>query len=85
MPFWQLLLRDALKKSTSLMKGNYGRFLFLQLSFLPWGILSVLAMYIPLLYVLPYMELSNAAFYRDVRGEYILYHPPAVTDGEKTP
>ncbi len=76
---------DALKKSTSLMKGNYGRFLFLQLSFLPWGILSVLAMYIPLLYVLPYMELSNAAFYRDVRGEYILYHPPAVTDGEKTP
>ena len=67
---------EALKKSRELMKGNFVRFVLLQVSFLPWIILSVVAMYIPMLYVLPYMELTNVALYRDIRGEYILYHPP---------
>ena len=70
---------EALKKSVLLMKGNCIRFLLLQLSFLPWALISAFAMYIPFLYVLPYMELSNVAFYRDIRGEYILYHPPEET------
>ena len=67
---------EALKKSRELMKGNFVRFVLLQVSFLPWIILSAVAMYIPMLYVLPYMELTNVALYRDIRGEYILYHPP---------
>lgn len=67
---------EALIKSRELMKGNFVRFVLLQLSFLPWMILSAIAMYIPMLFVLPYIELTNVAFYRDIRGEYILYHPP---------
>lgn len=67
---------EALKKSRELMKGNFVRFVLLQLSFLPWMILSAVAMYIPMIFVLPYIELTNVAFYRDIRGEYILYHPP---------
>ena len=56
------------------------RFILLQLSFLPWIILSVLAMYLPMLFVLPYMELTNVALYRDIKGEFILYHPPAADE-----
>jgi len=67
---------EALKKSRELMKGNFVRFVLLQLSFLPWMLLSAVAMYIPMIFVLPYIELTNVAFYRDIRGEYILYHPP---------
>ena len=67
---------DALKKSCRMMKGNFGRFLMLQLSFLPWGIFSMFMMFIPLLYVMPYMELANVAFYRDLKGEFTFYHPP---------
>jgi len=67
---------EALKKSRELMKGNFVRFVLLQLSFLPWMLLSAVAMYIPMIFVFPYIELTNVAFYRDIRGEYILYHPP---------
>ena len=70
---------EALKKSRELMKGNFVRFVLLQLSFLPWMLLSAITMYIPMLFVFPYMELTNVALYRDICGEYILYHPP-VTD-----
>ena len=71
---------EALKKSRELMKGNFVRYVLLQLSFLPWMLLSAIAMYIPMLYVFPYMELTNVALYRDIKGEYVLYHPPAADE-----
>jgi len=67
---------DALKKSCEMMKGNCGRFLLLQISFLPWVVISAFMMFIPLLFVLPYLDLSNVAFYRDLKGEFTFYHPP---------
>ena len=69
----------ALKRSCSMMKGHIGKFILLQLSFFPWFIISVFTLYIPMLYVLPYMELADVAFYRDLNGEYTFYHPPVET------
>ena len=37
---------------------------------------AALMMFIPLLFVLPYLDLSNVAFYRDLKGEFTFYHPP---------
>lgn len=60
---------QALKESMKMMKGHIGRYLLLQISFLPWMIASMFTFYIALLWLLPYMEMSAVMFYRDLRGE----------------
>lgn len=76
----------ALKKSMKLMKGKILKYLFLQLSFLPWFFLSIglmmISMFIPALVLLsmvgaviifrvvPYMEMASVFFYRDLVGDY---------------
>lgn len=61
--------REALAASIRMMKGNMGRYLLLHLSFLPLFLMSAFTLYIALLWVLPYMEMTTVAFYRDLRGE----------------
>ena len=61
---------DALKQSARMMKGHYGQYLLLQLSFVPLLILSPLLLYIPLLWLIPYMEMASVEFYRDLNGEF---------------
>lgn len=63
---------DALKTSLGMMKGNKGKYLLLQLSFIPLLILSAFTLYIGLLWLLPYMEMSSVMFYRDLCGEFDL-------------
>ena len=60
---------EALKESIELMHGNFGRYLVLKLSFVPLMFLSVFTFYIALLWVLPYMEMTETMFYRDLLGE----------------
>ena len=60
---------DALKESINLMKGNCGRYLMLKVSFVPLMFLSVFTFYIALLWILPYMVMTEAMFYRDLTGE----------------
>lgn len=60
---------QAVKTSARMMKGRIGKYLLLQLSFFPLMLLSVLAFYIPLIWVMPYMQMSAAMFYRDILGE----------------
>lgn len=60
---------EALKMSARMMKGNKGRYLLLQVSFIPLLFLSVFTLYIALLWIIPYMEMTCAEFYRDLRGE----------------
>lgn len=62
---------EALKMSAKLMKGNIGKYLLLQISFIPLLILSVFTLYIALLWLMPYMEMSSVMFYRELRGEFI--------------
>ena len=59
----------ALKESARMMKGKIGRYFLLQLSFVPLLILSVFTLYLALLWVIPYMEMTVVMFYRDILGE----------------
>ena len=60
---------DSMKESIRLMKGNKGRSLYITLSFLPLAFLSVLTCYIGMIWLIPYMDMTMANFYRDIIGE----------------
>ena len=60
---------QALKESARLMKGNIWKYVKLNLSFIPLLLLSVFTFYIALFWIMPYMEMSMVAFYRDLDGE----------------
>lgn len=61
---------EALKGSVKMLKGKIGKLLLLKLSFIPIMLLSFLTLYITLLWIIPYMEMAMAVFYRDLLGEY---------------
>lgn len=71
---------DALRQSVKYMRGNVIKYLVLQISFLPLLVLSAFTLYIALLWIVPYMEMSSVMFYRDIRGEFI-----PETPGYETP
>lgn len=60
---------DSMKESIRLMKGNKGRFIYINLSFLPLFLLSIFTCYIGLIWLIPYMDMTIINFYRDVIGE----------------
>ncbi|MBR2527817.1 MAG: DUF975 family protein [Blautia sp.] len=53
----------SLKESMRMMKGNCIRYLLLQLSFVPWMILSVFTFYIALLWIFPHIQMSETVFF----------------------
>jgi len=61
--------REAIKKSKKMMMGNKWKFFVLVLSFLGWLILSLLTLGIGLIWLLPYMNISMAKFYEDIKGQ----------------
>ena len=61
---------QALKTSVRLMKGKKGKYFVLQLSYVPLLLLSIFTLYIALLWLLPYMNVADTAFYMDARGEF---------------
>mgnify|MGYP000074377671 CR=1 FL=1 len=70
---------EAIGLSKELMRGNKWRLFCLELSFIGWGLLSTLTLGIGFLWLIPYTEAANAAFYRDVSGENLAYESiPAV-------
>lgn len=60
---------SAIKESFRTMKGHCWRRLYIDLSFIPMGILVVLSLGIAGLWVQPYMYQVNAYFYIDTIGE----------------
>lgn len=63
---------DAIRGSLSMMKHHMGSYLIMKISFLPWLIGSVFTFYIGLIWVIPYMNMVEAEFYRDLHGEFIV-------------
>ena len=61
--------REAIKKSKKMMMGNKRKLFLLILSFLGWLILSLLTLGIGLIWLLPYMNISMAKFYEDIKGQ----------------
>lgn len=62
----QFTVHEVYQKSIQIMKGNKIRYLLLQLSFIPWFLLSMFTLCIPLLWVVPYMNMTNTNFYLDI-------------------
>lgn len=60
---------DAMRESKRLMYGNKLRLFYLHLSFLGWCFLAVFTFGIGILWLSPYIEAANAAFYRSVLEE----------------
>ena len=65
----ELKSTEAMKESLELMRGNFGRYLMLKISFIPLMFLSVFTFYIALLWIFPYMAMTEVMFYRDLTGE----------------
>ena len=64
----ELTAKEAIEKSKDMMEGNRWRLFCLEISFIGWRILSVLTLGIGGLWLVPYMEASVAAFYREISG-----------------
>lgn len=76
----------ALDKSRKMMDGFKWKYFYLQLSFLGWALLCILTIGIGFLWLFPYMEISYAKFYDDVKENYLnnpIYNPVAPV--EETP
>ena len=46
-----------------------GKYIWLHVTFLPWILMSVVTLYIALIWILPYLMMTRIMFYRDLTGE----------------
>ena len=67
----ELSPNKAIELSMAMMKGHKFDLFYLYLSFIGWGILSLFTLGIGLLWLTPYMYTSVAAFYQDVKADFI--------------
>lgn len=75
---------EALKESARLMKGHIWKYWLMMLSFVPLLILSVFTVYIALLWVLPYMYMTQSVFYMDIQGEFAIEGQKEESTGDDT-
>ena len=68
----ELSVTEALRMSRKMMQGHKMQLFKLQLSFLGWVVLNVFTLGLGTLWLLPYMLTTMAAFYQDVREQYIM-------------
>lgn len=61
----------AIEKSMRMMRGHKLELFLLHLSFIGWALLCVLTLGIGLFWLVPYVQASQAAFYEDVKEEYL--------------
>lgn len=59
---------EALKKSKQMMMGNKWKLFCLGWRFFGWLLLSILTLGIGLLWLMPYMQVSYAGFYEDIKN-----------------
>lgn len=67
-----LTAREALRTSREMMKGHKWDLFVLQLSFIGWFLLAILTAGIGFLWLMPYMQTAEAAFYEDLKAETIV-------------
>jgi uncharacterized membrane protein len=81
-----LTARQALNESKRITNGYKGKLFGLYLSFIGWGLLSILTLCIGYLWLLPYMSLSLANFYEDLKrnGQAEAASEPASPPQEET-
>lgn len=62
---------DAINKSKKMMNGYKWKFFCLHLRFLGWALLCLLTLGIGFLWLAPYVQISVAKFYDDVKANFI--------------
>lgn len=72
-----LTAQEAMQKSWRLMQGKKAKLFWLGLSFIGWILLSILTLFIGLLWLMPYMYVTYAQFYDDIREQ-----PVVVTEAQ---
>lgn len=60
---------DALNKSKAMMDGYKWKYFCLNLRFIGWAILCIFTLGIGFLWLAPYVIVSNAKFYDDIKGD----------------
>ena len=74
----QLKATEAITLSRKIMDGKKWDLFCLHLSFIGWAILSVLTFGIGFIFLLPYMQASQTAFYEDAFSQYQQSGEPVV-------
>ena len=70
--FPELSPSEAIHRSRMMMKGHKFDLFWLYLSFIGWAILAILTCGIGFLWLIPYMQTAEAAFYEEVKADYEL-------------
>ena len=63
--------KESVEESKKMMKGNRGKYVLLQLSFIGWMILSIFTLYIGLLWLTPYMQVAMVCFYESLKDNKV--------------
>lgn len=66
-----LSVGDCIKRAWALLKDRWGKYILLQLSFIGWYILGLVALVVGLLFVAVYVNTASAAFYDQALKEKI--------------
>ncbi len=61
---------EALRKSKEIMQGYKAKLFYLDLSFIGWGLLSILTFGVGFLWLYPYILTSQTIFYEELRNEH---------------
>ncbi len=77
----ELTIWQIMKKSEDMMKGYKGKLFLLGLSFIGWAILGAFTFGILYIWLYPYMQMSYAIFYDDIRRAYYNDDPASHSDG----
>lgn len=59
----------AIEKSMAMMENNKMKLFLLDLSFIGWALLAIVTFGIGFLFLQPYMQVSRAAFYEDLKAQ----------------
>lgn len=77
--------RCAFRTAKEVMRGHLWEFFILQLSFIFWHFLASVTCGLSVLYVTPYITLTNCYFFNHVLGDYHRRHnPPTEDDTQNT-
>lgn len=68
----ELTTREAMKISRQMMAGYKWELFLLDLSFLPWFLLSIITLGLGTLLLVPYMQTASALFYEDLKATTIV-------------
>lgn len=61
----------AIEKSMAMMENNKMKLFLLDLSFIGWALLCIVTFGIGFLFLQPYMQVSRAAFYEDLKAQQV--------------